>query len=210
MVFHTRFLLFNLLGFESPWRSPVRSERETSWREALSHHGLDTLVASGWSLGLYWLRPEYFFWMLPVVGALMLSVPSSVLASRVGPGAWTRKWGLLRTPEEADPPQVLRDLEDALASATSEGGFARAVVDPYANALHRTLLRGPRSLRPSIREARRALFARAISAGPEALTPAQQRLLLADPEQVEALHTAAWTDWPLERLADARSRASAS
>jgi membrane glycosyltransferase len=207
MVFHTRFVLSNLLGRETPWRSPGRADRETSWREALAHHGLDSVAAGAWGLGLFWLHPEYFFWTLPVVGALLLAVPLSVLASRVGPGAWTLRRGLLCTPEEAEPPKVLRDLESLEARAPEPaahgGGFGRTVVDPYANALHRALLRERRSLAPSIRAARRALAARALAGGADALTASQQDVLLADPEQMDALHGAAWAAWPLERLTGA-------
>ena len=68
----------------------------------------------------------------------------------------------------------------------------RGIVDPYVNALHRWLLRGPRSLKPSIRERRRVLVERALLAGPDALAAKERRLLLLDPERVDELHRRVW------------------
>src|SRR5262249_27238572 len=53
MVFHSRFVLQNLLGRTVAWRSQGREDAETRWREALRHHGLDTVFASAWGFSLY-------------------------------------------------------------------------------------------------------------------------------------------------------------
>jgi membrane glycosyltransferase len=201
MVFHTKFVLLNLLGRTVSWRSQQRGDSETSWREALHHHGLDTLFASVWGLGVYWLSPEYFWWLTPVVAALILSVPLSVYASRNSLGEWARKHGLFMIPEEISPPAELRDLAENLYTAQSRSealpelernGFVRAVVDPRVNAVHCAMLGSPRSLRPSIRAARRALLARALAHGPGVLAPADRRVLLSDPETASALHHEVW------------------
>ena len=201
MVFHSRFVLQNLIGRTVTWRSQGREDAETGWGEALRYHGLDTLVASAWGAGLYWLNPGYFWWVTPIITALILSVPSSVLASRVRFGDRTWAWGLFAIPEETAPPQELRDLQDNLHAAQTEAGtlpdgeregFVRAVVDPYMNALHRALLGRRRSLRPSIRAARRALLERALADGPAALSERQRKILLSDPDMTAELHYRVW------------------
>jgi len=201
MVFHSRFVLQNLLGRTVSWRSQGREDAETSWEEALRHHGLDTLFASAWGISLYWLNPNYFWWVTPIIGALILSVPFSVYASRVSWGAGARAWGLFLIPEESAPPLELRDLDRnfnaALAVAShrpevENDGFVRAVVDPYINALHRALLGRSRSLRHTIRAARGALLDRAIESGPSALNARERRLLLSDPDRVSELHDRVW------------------
>ena len=100
----------NLLGRTVQWKSGKREDSETSWGEALRHHWLDTCVATAWGTTLYALNPKYFFWVLPVIGALVLSVPISVLASRVRIGDRVRRAGLFVIPEESNPPPELRDL----------------------------------------------------------------------------------------------------
>ncbi len=201
MVFHTRFVLTNLFGHTVSWRSSAREDSETTWGEALRHHGLDTVVAGAWGLGVYWLNPQYFWWLTPIVAALILSVPLSVLASRVRLGDRARRLGLFVTPEESDPPAELRDLREELAAASTRraafppmeaDGFARVVVDPYVNALHRALLGPPRKLRATIRGRHRAMTDRASMGGPASLGAAERRVLLYDPQAVTDLHRSVW------------------
>jgi len=201
MVFHSRFVVQNLLGRTVTWGSQERQDAETGWREAIRHHGFDTVFASAWGISLYWLNPHYFWWVTPIIAALILSVPSSVLASRVRPGDRTRKRRLFMIPEETASPPELRDVQDNLEAAqhavanlpeAEHDGFVRAVVDPYVNALHRALLGPRRLLKPSIRTARRALVDRVLSDGPVALDMHQRRVLLYDPDLVTELHCRVW------------------
>lgn len=205
MVFHSRFVVQNLLGRTVAWRSQGREDAETGWGEAVRHHGLDTFFASAWGIALHWLNPNYFWWVTPIIGALFLSVPTSVLASRVRFGDRARKWGLFLIPEESAPPLELRDLEGNLKDAEAHGaerqndGFVRAHANPYANALHRFLLRGRRSLQPSLRARRQDLAERALADGPSALTPRERKHLLYDPEVTTDLHYHLWACADRER-----------
>ena len=201
MAFHTRFVLTNLLGRTVAWGSSGRAEADTGWGEAFRHHGLDSLVASAWGAGLYWLNPGYFWWVTPIVGALLLSIPLSVVLGRVRLGDVTRRWGLFRIPEETVPPPELRDLTALGAEADARcaalpplerAGFVRAIVDPYVNAIHRMFLRAPRQLDDDLRATRRALVDRGVLEGPEALEAAERRVLLLDPDAVDALHERVW------------------
>ena len=201
MVFHSRFVAQNLAGRTVTWRSQGREDAETGWREAVQHHGFDTVFASAWGLSLYLLNPNYFWWVTPIIGALILSIPVSVLASRVRLGDVARRWGLFLIPEESDPPRELRDLHDKLRAAQAEtallpaaerDGFVRAIVDPYVNALHRALLGHRRTLRPSIQEQRREWVRRALTGGPSALAPRERKILLSDPDLVTELHYRVW------------------
>ncbi|MEW6271713.1 MAG: glucans biosynthesis glucosyltransferase MdoH [Thermodesulfobacteriota bacterium] len=201
MVFHTRFVVQNLLGRTVTWKSQGREDAETGWGEALRHHGLDTLFATAWGVGLYWLNPDYFWWVTPIIAALLLSVPTSVLSSRVSLGERARRLGLFLTPEETSPPQELRDLwdneraaQEAAASlpAGQRDGLMRALVDPYVNALHRALLRRPRSLRESIRVARAELAERLVRDGARTLSAREQRTVFHDPQLVDRLHADTW------------------
>lgn len=201
MVFHSKFVLMNLLGRTVSWDSLGREDTETTWREALRHHGLDSIFASIWGVALYWLNPNYFWWVTPIIVALMLSVPLSVYASRVSLGARSRRLGLFMIPEESEEPRELRELHAILGEAqrataalpsTLRDGFVRAAVDPCVNAIHRGLLGRKRSLRPSIAAARQALLERALDRGPAALGAQERRILLLDPDTVDELHRRVW------------------
>ena len=201
MMFHSRFVVQTVLGRTVTWRSQGREDAETSWGEALRYHGFDTVFASAWGIGLYLLDPDYFWWVTPIIGALILSVPLSVLASRINLGERTRRWGLFLIPEEIEPPQELVDLQDNLArhravaarrSAAEQDGFVRAVVDPNVNALHRALLGQRRSLTSAIRAARRQLLDHMLSGGSAVLGKRERQILLADPDLVDELHERLW------------------
>jgi membrane glycosyltransferase len=155
------------------------------------------MVALAWGWGVRVLHPDAFWWLVPVAGALVLSIPVSVLASRTRNGTRARSWGLFATPEETSPPAEIRDLERELttafaASASRLPGFARAAADPGTNAVHTWLLRGPRKLAPHLREERDALALRARDLGPKGLTPAEKRVLLYDAPCMENLHESVW------------------
>jgi membrane glycosyltransferase len=195
MFFHTKFVLTNLLGRTVTWRAAKRGEDGSGWLEAIRRHGLDGLIALVWGSALYILNPEYLWWVAPVLGALVLSVPVSVLASREGVGRLVRRLGLLLTPEEVNPPPEIVDLEDALsrAGSTEPGDLrVRAAVDPHRFRLHRLQLRGPRKRAPEIDANREALVDRALSDGPSSLTAAEWKLVLSSGEAVERLHERAW------------------
>ncbi len=203
MAFHSRFVLTNLLGREVAWVSGQREDRETSWRAAFAKHGADTLVGALWGVTVAWLNPDYLWWLLPIVGALVLSVPFSVLASRVSLGESARRRGLFAIPEELAPPPELVELEAGLVASALAGaqlpaaerdGFVRAVVDPFVNALHCALARGDRKLAPPIRAARRALVERVLADGPDALAKSERRTLLLDPELMGELHRRVWAE----------------
>jgi len=210
MVFHSRFVVQNLLGRTVTWRSQGRADAETSWREAIAHHGFDTVFATAWGTSLYLLNPNYFWWVTPIIGALILSIPFSVYASRVRLGARARALGLFLIPEESDPPAELRDLaanlrvaeqaEAALPSIEVDG-LVRTAVDPFVNATHRALLGRPRHLRADIAAARRDLLDRALRDGPAQLSPRQRSTLLGDPTLVDRLHAAVWALPERERAA---------
>jgi membrane glycosyltransferase len=201
MVFHSRFVLWNLMGRTVSWRSQGREDLDTSWRAALAHHGWDTVVASAWGAGIFWLNPDYFWWLTPIVAALILSVPVSVLASRISLGVAAQQLGLFLIPEETSPPPELVDLQGEIkrgrttARALPEAerdGLVRAVVDPYVNAIHAALLGRRGELQPRIRERRRALLRHALAEGPGALAASERRVLLSDPELTGEAHAGAW------------------
>ncbi len=196
MVFYCRFVLLALFGSAVGWRLGDAEGQETSWGEALRRHGGDTVVATSWALAVYALNPDYFWWLTPVAAALVLSVPLSVLTSRTSLGDAARARGLFAVPEELQTPVEVDELgarlEKAEPPSHTADGFVRAVVDPYANAIHSALLRKPRSLAARVAAARDALCDRALAQGPDSLGVAERRVLLGDPKRMRDMHHAVW------------------
>ena len=117
---------------------------------------------------------------------------SSVLTSRRNLGARAKQLGLFLTPEETRPPMELVSLRSrrsihALTEVESDArrnrahvGLANAVLDPYINAIHVTLLR-EKQLNPVYAEQ----LAR-IGAGSEAVRELGEKLLAVGPDKLKA------------------------
>ena len=135
MLFHTQFVVASLLGHAVHWRSPQRSDSRTDWPHALRRHGVHTMIGITWTAVVWWLEPEYLPWLLPVVGALVLSIPLSVYTSRTDAGKALRRHGLLLTPEERRTPPVLVATRKYVREAAPVGGVAAGVVDPAVDAV---------------------------------------------------------------------------
>jgi membrane glycosyltransferase len=141
---------------------------------------------------------------------MVLSIPLSVLTSRGSWGGRARSLGLFLTPEETSPPPELDTLRvrmallektGAAASPAPDASIAEAVLDPYVNAIHVSLLREKR-LNPAYREALaklgvgrpevRELGEKLLVQGPEALNASEKVLVLSDADVMPWLHRQAW------------------
>lgn len=190
MLFHTRFVIAALLGRALNWQSPTRDDAETGWGEALRRHGVHTLFGVTWAAGVYALNPAYLWWLLPVVGALLLSILLSAFTSRVTLGLRARAARLFLIPEESQPPLELRRMLELRRSAPRECGFVDAVVDPVCNALACACGSARNGLSaPRLDELARA----ALLGGPAALDAREKMALLSNPVALSQLHADVWT-----------------
>jgi membrane glycosyltransferase len=229
MLWHTRFVITNLLGVSVGWSPPARTDSGTTWIFALRRHWGHTLIGLVWGAFMWWLGPTLFWWFTPVLAGMALSIPLSVLTSRRQIGARLRKMGLFLTPEETAPPPELVALRSRmkvheitgdtwLAAGAGFGetgprrphaGLAEAVLDPYVNAIHVSLLREKR-LNPTYAEQLSKLGAgseqvgalgeKLLAAGPDKLTPSERMAVMADQRVMVWLHQQAWLR-PEEKLA---------
>jgi membrane glycosyltransferase len=193
MLFHTRFVIETMAGWHVGWKSPTRDNMETTWGEALRRHGWHTLLGIGWAAGVYWLHASSLWWLLPVVGALMLSIPISVWSSRVSLGRRLRRRRVFLIPEETNPPFELRCLYAQQEKSPPPRDFVAAVTDPLVNALVCAVngLRQPP--RETFRTVRHVLVNKALLEGPAALSRQQKLDLLDDPASLSVLHLLVWS-----------------
>jgi len=120
MLFHAQFVVASLLGRTVRWQSPKRADAPTGWANALRRHGLHTILGVAWMAFVWWLDARYLPWLLPVVGALILSIPLSVCTSHAGAGKALRRHGLFLIPEEGRPPPVLVATEKYLREPAND------------------------------------------------------------------------------------------
>jgi membrane glycosyltransferase len=186
MLFHTQFVAATLAGWQAAWKSPPRSDEATTWTEAIERHGWHTALAAAWGIAVYAATPSYFWWLLPVIGPLLIAVPASVWSSRVSVGARARRAGMFVIPEETDPPRELREVRDELERMPFLGGFIDAVVAPLRNAVACAAARAPAAPRTSPQTL-------AAMQGGALVPDRRQRLdLLDDARALAALHRRIW------------------
>jgi membrane glycosyltransferase len=224
MLWHSKFVATILLGVGVKWGPQPRGADGITWRAALRQHWVQTLLGLGWGAFVWHLDPQTFWWFAPVMAGLVVSIPLSVWTSRASWGVGARRLGLFVTPEETAPPSELAGLRARMGGAAqtpeavlcassglspSVSGLAQAVLDPYINAIHVSLLREKR-LNPEYSAALirlgvgtpviRTLGEKLLAQGPEALQPEEKLLLLSDADAMSWLHRQAWLR-PSEGLA---------
>jgi membrane glycosyltransferase len=210
MLWHTRFVATNLLGFSVGWGPQKRAADGTAWTFAIRRHWGHTLIGIIWGAFMWWLGPSLFWWFTPVLAGMVLSIPLSVFTSRRSLGARARRLGLFLTPEEIAPPAELvalranmkvHELTEDISPRRPHAGLAEAVLDPYVNAIHVTLLR-EKQFNPVYAEQFtalgvgspqvRTLGERLLAGGPDALTPVERSLVMTDAHIMVWLHHEAW------------------
>lgn len=210
MLFHSKFVIFTLLGQGVGWVTQRRDAEGNDWREAILTHWGQTAFGLIWGISTYIRLPSFFWWLSPVLAGLVLSIPLSIFLGSGRIGEALRRWGVFLFPEESAPPYELRRLEKNLAECyrhmrpieelRDDYGLLQAVLDPYINALHVSL---QRQRRPAA--ATRAYFLnlreRLLRDGPKKLSPREKRALLLDPESMAWLHRELWRR-PQVELAD--------
>ena len=202
MISHSRFVILTMLGRKVKWDPQEREGRAVSWSGALRLHGAATVFGLAWGASALLISPSFFWWLTPILFALVLSMPLSVWSSRQTAGGKFRNLGLFLTEEEITPSLEQRWMESYLREYRTknpaplaigrEKGFIRAVADPEVNALHLSLLRKGRRYCRSIMKKRNELRNKALLLGPERLAPSEKKELLLDPFSMTALHDAVW------------------
>ncbi|MGV6476160.1 glucans biosynthesis glucosyltransferase MdoH [Azotobacter vinelandii] len=197
MFFHSCFVIGAFLGRSIQWKSPRRDDGSTSWGEALRRHGVQTLIGIVWALLVAWLSPHFLWWLAPIVGSLMLSIPVSVLSSRVDLGRRLRALKLFLIPEEHDAPPELRATERYTRENRQRalgGAFVRAVVDPLDNALACAMATARHGRSLAIERLRAERVTHALAVGPERLDDRARLALLGDPVVLARLHLQLWEE----------------
>ena len=127
MLFQTLFVVTTFSGHVVSWDAQARDDRGLSWIEGVRRHLSHTILGVVWSGVMLAFAPDFFWWLTPVLFGLILSIPLSVLSSRVDFGVASKRWGLFLTPDETRPSAELRRLRRAIARGPG------AIVDASSN-----------------------------------------------------------------------------
>jgi membrane glycosyltransferase len=203
MLFHTQFIGLTLCRRSVTWGAQRRGRAGASvLTETLAAHWGQTLVGLGAAALVYRIDPTLAAWMSPILAGLILSIPLTLFTGSLPLGLALRQRGILKTPEEGRPPPELAWLAEALAVGRSgpppqpelvaDYGLLQAVLDPYVNAVHVSLLRVKDDPPPASEARFDALRDTLLRAGPGALAPRERLALLMDLDSMNALHSEVW------------------
>ena len=108
MLAHSLFVVVALTGLKLEWKSPPREAVAVPWAFALKQLAPMSAVIVALAAGIALIDVSALVWLLPVGLPLLLSVPMTVVTSRVGVGQTMRAHNYLLIPEENKSPAVLR------------------------------------------------------------------------------------------------------
>jgi membrane glycosyltransferase len=212
MLYHTRFIGLAVSRQKVAWTTQRRGlAGESRLGEAFAAHWPHTLIGVAGFLMVDGINSSLALWMSPILAGLIASIPFSYLTGSLAVGLDLRREGFFLTPEESRPAPELAELA-AASSAEPRGlpprpelaenyGLLQAVLDPYVNAVHVSLLRAKDDLPPASEERFVGLRAILLHEGPAALEPRDRLALLMDADSMNALHDALWSS-PAAHLAE--------
>ena len=105
MLAHCIYVLGALTGLRLEWKSPPRGNNALGWADASRRVG--ALVLLPLAVGYGVVRRAATVALAPMLLPLTLAVPFTVLTGHPSAGRIVARLGLLRTPEESQPPRPL-------------------------------------------------------------------------------------------------------
>jgi membrane glycosyltransferase len=143
MLMQSRSVMEILLGRDAGWSAQRRDDGNFARGEFMRAYAFPTMLGAALGASAYAVSAPLLFWMSPVVAGLLLAIPIAALTARSALGRALRSAGLLLTPEERNPPELLMRA-NALASAPAPAGDAHPLVrlteDRALRAAHEDML----------------------------------------------------------------------
>ena len=212
MLFYTQFVWSSLFGASIGWGPQKRDDvAGLSWRACAAAHLGHLLLALGFGGLVVWLAPSILPWLIMVLLGPVVAMPFSRALASSALGLAVRKKGWFVVPEEIHPPWELQSLLKPLDLSAkplplarrfeADAGLLLAVLDPYLNALHVSLLRQRTQVSLRTRQYLASLSGRLLLEGLFDLTVPEKRALLWDADSMRALHQQLWRS-PFSHLHD--------
>jgi membrane glycosyltransferase len=130
-------------GRDSGWQAQRRDDGSLPLAATMRRYGWHTAFGLLLALAAYEVSFSLFAWMTPVIVGLILAIPLAQWSASPAAGRRMRRYKLLLTPEEREPPQILERANAlALESESADRRYAieRLFADPTLLAAHRTML----------------------------------------------------------------------
>jgi membrane glycosyltransferase len=121
MVMQSTVVAGILTGHAVGWTTQRRHDGSIPWRAVARRHVGHSVIGVILAVAAYAVSPSFLAWMSPIVIGLVLAIPVSAATAQQGLGRMARRLGLLVTPEETEPPQVLQRVNELTRELTALG-----------------------------------------------------------------------------------------
>lgn len=108
MIMQSAVVIGIMTGRDVGWKAQRRDDGSIPLRVVARRHCAHTLFGALLAIAAYAISPPFLAWLSPVVIGLFLAIPVSAATGRQRLGWAVRRLGLLVTPEETAPPEVLQ------------------------------------------------------------------------------------------------------
>ncbi len=186
-----------LFGRDSGWNAQRRDDGSVPFRVTAAQYRWHTTLGLALGGTAWAVSSSLALWMAPVVLGLALAIPLAAFTARRGAGLALRVLGLLRIPEETQPPDVLarahRLTREISTAQNTTGGVLRLLQDPVLYAAHRQMLPGTVPMRANAIDVASAVARARLDAAQtpgealDAMTPAEKLACLSDSVSLEGL-----------------------
>jgi membrane glycosyltransferase len=134
-----------LSGRDTGWNPQRRDDGSIPFGSIARRHRAHALLGLVTLFAAALISPSLVLWMSPTIAGLVLSIPLSWASGQLWLGLGLKRIGLLRTPEETSPPEVVERanaLSDELARAGHDHEDALLAVhgDPRLRSVHEAFL----------------------------------------------------------------------
>lgn len=203
MMFHSKFIIYTLLGKGVAWNTQNRdAEDGIKVSAAIAVHGVQTLVGIIWAMIAYHYSMNFFWWLIPITISLSLSIPLSIALSKISIGTLLKNNKIFITPPESVGDTEVDGLNNALEkkllnvrfSLTDSPSFGilYSIVDPYVNAIHSMLIYEREKGDPDEMPKAPPFGEKLLLEGPSSLSGAEIKAILANPSGMRWLHQQVW------------------
>jgi membrane glycosyltransferase len=200
MVFHARFVIYTLIGKSVSWVTQRRKiDGGVAWAEIIFTFASVTLLGLLWGVLGWFVSKAFLIWISPILFSLIVSI---LVAAVVSGGRSGKRLGIFLTPEEYEPPTVLKTMQQNLEEIKDRlqlppelerhYGLMQVCLDPFVNGLHVSLLRRRRTIDVS-RSYLDEIGHRLIKQGPQSLNAQELKALMHDTDTVTNLHYRIWS-----------------
>ena len=145
MLIQSGSVLEIVSGRDTGWNPQRRDDGSIPFGSIARRHRSHALLGVVTLFAAALISPSLVIWMSPTIAGLILSIPLSWASGQLWLGLGMKRLGLLRTPEETSPPQVI-ERANALAAELArvghdhEDALLAIHADPALRAVHEAFL----------------------------------------------------------------------